>query len=94
MTQAKKLYVLLCGYEILPKTVSTKNRGGRFIMAEPICAYLIETSQGFVLFDTASTPTTSKTRSAAASTSFAMAGFRRPSCSPSTSSSINSNGSE
>ncbi len=52
MTQAKKIYVLLCGFEILRKTVSTKNRGGRFIMAEPICAYLIETTQGYVLFDT------------------------------------------
>jgi N-acyl homoserine lactone hydrolase len=47
-----KLYVLLCGYEFLPKTVSTRGRGQRIILAAPICAYLIETEQGFVLFDT------------------------------------------
>ncbi|MCB0220490.1 MAG: N-acyl homoserine lactonase family protein [Chrysiogenetes bacterium] len=51
MTQARRLYVLLCGYEVLPKTVSTKGRGARFIMAEPICAYLIQTTSGYVLFD-------------------------------------------
>jgi len=51
MTQARRLYVLLCGYEILPKTVSTRDRGARYIMAEPICAYLIQTSSSYVLFD-------------------------------------------
>ncbi|MEZ5812864.1 MAG: N-acyl homoserine lactonase family protein [Rhizobiaceae bacterium] len=52
MTQARKLTVLLLGYEVIPKTVSTRDRGGRFVMSEPICAYLIETTEGFVLFDT------------------------------------------
>ncbi len=52
MTEVRKLYILLCGYEILPKTVSTRDRGARFVLAEPICAYLLETSQGWVLFDT------------------------------------------
>lgn len=51
MTEARRLYVLLCGYEILHKTVSTRDKGGRFIMSEPICAYLIETTRGYVLFD-------------------------------------------
>lgn len=51
MTEARRLYVLLCGFEILPKTVSTRDRGARFIMSEPICAYLIQTTKGYVLFD-------------------------------------------
>jgi len=52
MTDVKSLAILLCGYEILPKTVSTRGRGPRFIMAEPVCSYLIETRDRLVLFDT------------------------------------------
>jgi len=52
VTLVKRLSILLLGYEIIPKTVSTRARGAGFVMAEPICAYLIETKQGFVLFDT------------------------------------------
>lgn len=52
MTSARKLTVLLLGYEVIPKTVSTRDRGSRFVMAEPICAYLIQTNDGYVLFDT------------------------------------------
>jgi N-acyl homoserine lactone hydrolase len=52
MTQVSRLYVLLCGYEVFPKTVSTRGRGARFIMAEPISAYLVETLSGWVLVDT------------------------------------------
>ncbi len=52
MTQISKLYVLLCGFEIIPKTVSTRNRGSRFVMSEPISVYLLESSQGLVLVDT------------------------------------------
>ena len=52
VTLARKLTILLLGYEIIPKTVSTRDRGSRFVMAEPICAYLIETERGHVLFDT------------------------------------------
>jgi len=51
MTDVLKLYIILCGFEILPKTVSTKDRGARFIMSEPVCAYLLETRRGLVLFD-------------------------------------------
>jgi N-acyl homoserine lactone hydrolase len=51
MTQVSKLYVLLCGFEIIPKTVSTRNCGGRFVMSEPISAYLLETAQGLILVD-------------------------------------------
>lgn len=52
MTCLKKLYVFLCGYEIVPKTVSTRGRGERFVMSLPISAYLVETTQGLVLLDT------------------------------------------
>ncbi|WP_437736327.1 N-acyl homoserine lactonase family protein [Sorangium sp. So ce1335] len=51
-TEALRLHVLLCGFEILEKTVSTRDRGGRFILAEPVSAYLIETARGYVLVDT------------------------------------------
>ncbi len=51
MTDISKLYVILCGYEILPRTVSTRDSGERFVMSLPICSYLLETSQGLVLFD-------------------------------------------
>jgi N-acyl homoserine lactone hydrolase len=51
MTKVSKMYVLLCGFEIIPKTISTRNRGARFIMSEPISAYLLETEQGYVMVD-------------------------------------------
>jgi N-acyl homoserine lactone hydrolase len=50
-TCVRRLYVLLCGFEILPKTVSTRGRGSRFILSEPVCAYLLDTSTGWVLLD-------------------------------------------
>ncbi len=40
MTSVRRLFVLLCGYEILPKTISTRDRGERFIMSEPISGSL------------------------------------------------------
>lgn len=51
-TDIRRLFVLLCGYEVLPKTISTRDRGADFIMSEPICAYLLDTAQGWVLLDT------------------------------------------
>ena len=51
-TVVSRLYVLLCGYECIPKSVSTRDQGERFILAEPISAYLIETEKGLVLLDT------------------------------------------
>lgn len=51
-TRVRRLFVLLCGFEILPKTVSTRGRGGRFVMSEPISAYLLDTAAGWILFDT------------------------------------------
>ena len=52
MTSVRSMCILLLGYEVIPKTVSTRDRGGKFIMAEPILAYLIETDDGYVIFDT------------------------------------------
>lgn len=56
MTDVKRLFVCLCGYEVLPKTVSTRDRGERFVMAEPVCAYLLDTRAGWVLLDTGINP--------------------------------------
>ena len=50
-TSIRRLFVLLCGFEILPKTISTRGRGGRFILSEPVCAYLLDTASGWVLLD-------------------------------------------
>src|SRR5882757_2808504 len=55
-TEIKRLYVLLCGYEVLPKTISTRNNGDRFILAEPVCAYLLETTEHVILLDTGIDP--------------------------------------
>jgi N-acyl homoserine lactone hydrolase len=52
MTDVKRMYVLLVGYEILPKSVSTKNIGEKFIIASPICCYLLDTIRGWILLDT------------------------------------------
>lgn len=56
MSCVRRLFVLLCGYEILPKTISTRDRGGRFILAEPVCAYLLDTDRGWLLLDTGLDP--------------------------------------
>ncbi|CAF2563112.1 unnamed protein product [Rotaria sp. Silwood2] len=50
-TSVRRLYVLLCGFEILPKTVSTRNLGANIIMSEPISAYLLDTTEGWILVD-------------------------------------------
>lgn len=52
MTNIRKMYVLLCGFEILPQTVSLRDIGARFIISVPISAYLLDTDAGWVLFDT------------------------------------------
>lgn len=56
MTDVRRLYVLLCGYEILPKTISTRDRGARFILSEPVCAYLLDTARGWILLDAGLNP--------------------------------------
>jgi N-acyl homoserine lactone hydrolase len=55
-TAIRRLYVLLCGFEVLPKSVSTRGLGGRFILSEPVCAYLLDTDQGWVLLDAGLNP--------------------------------------
>jgi N-acyl homoserine lactone hydrolase len=52
VTAVRKLFILLCGFEILPKTISTRNKGKSFVMSLPVCAYLLDTSRGYVLIDT------------------------------------------
>jgi N-acyl homoserine lactone hydrolase len=56
VTDVRRLFVLLCGYEVLPKAVSTRGGGARFILAEPVCAYLLDTAQGWLLLDTGLDP--------------------------------------
>ena len=52
MTSVKKLFVLLCGYEIVPLSLCLRGGGDRFVMSVPISAYLLETCEGLVVFDT------------------------------------------
>jgi N-acyl homoserine lactone hydrolase len=52
MTDVRKLYILLCGYEIIRKSACTRGLGTNVILAVPICAYLLDTAHGWVLFDT------------------------------------------
>ncbi len=61
-TAVKRLHILLCGFEILPKTVSTRGRGGRFILSEPVCAYLLDTDSGWVLLDAGLNPANGRDR--------------------------------
>lgn len=55
-TEVRRLFVMLCGFEILPKSVSTRGRGQRFIMSEPVCSYLLDTDRGWVLLDAGINP--------------------------------------
>jgi N-acyl homoserine lactone hydrolase len=55
-TTVRRLFVLLCGFEILPKSVSTRGRGSRFILSEPVCAYLLDTTGGWILLDAGLNP--------------------------------------
>jgi N-acyl homoserine lactone hydrolase len=59
-TAIRRLFVLLCGFEILPKSISTRHRGGRFILSEPVCAYLLDTENGWVLLDAGLNPDNSR----------------------------------
>jgi N-acyl homoserine lactone hydrolase len=61
-TSVRRLFVLLCGFEILPKTVSTRGRGGRFILSEPVCVYLLDTASGWVLLDAGMNPDNGRDR--------------------------------
>jgi N-acyl homoserine lactone hydrolase len=61
-TSIRRLFVLLCGFEILPKTISTRGRGGRFILSEPVCVYLLDTVSGWVLLDAGMNPDNGRDR--------------------------------
>ena len=56
MTSVRRLYVLLCGFEVLPKSISTRGRGERYIMSSPISAYLLDTESGWILLDSGFDP--------------------------------------
>lgn len=51
MSDLLRLYLLLCGFEILEKSASTRDRDERIVLAVPVSAYLLETRQGWVLVD-------------------------------------------
>lgn len=55
-TAVRRLFVLLCGFEVLPKSVSTRGLGRRFILSEPVCAYLLDTTAGWILLDAGLNP--------------------------------------
>jgi len=52
MTDVRKLYIILCGYEIIRKSGCIRGEQPNIILAVPICCYLLDTEHGFVLFDT------------------------------------------
>jgi N-acyl homoserine lactone hydrolase len=56
MTSVRKLYTMLCGYEIIRKSACLRGASRAQILAVPICAYLLETNRGFVIFDTGLDP--------------------------------------
>ncbi len=51
MTAVRKLWPLLTATHRYEKTLSTRNRGAGIMIEAPILAYLIETTQGRVLYD-------------------------------------------
>ncbi|QCU89925.1 N-acyl homoserine lactonase family protein [Thiomicrorhabdus sediminis] len=51
MTKVKKFWPILTGTHLYEKTLSTRNVGHGELIKAPILAYLIETSQGRILFD-------------------------------------------
>lgn len=51
MTAVKKFWPILTGTHKYEKTLSTRNRGHGQIIEAPILAYLIETSNGRILYD-------------------------------------------
>lgn len=55
-SSVRRLFVILCGFEILPKSISVRGAGSRFILSEPVCAYLLDTAAGWVLLDAGLNP--------------------------------------
>ncbi len=58
MTAVRKLYILLCGYEVIRKSACLRGASRAQILAVPICSYLLETDRGYVMFDTGLDPET------------------------------------
>lgn len=52
LTDVRKLYILLCGGEVIRKSGCRRGAPREILLAAPICACVIETARGFVLFDT------------------------------------------
>jgi len=52
MTDVRRLYILLSGYEFIRKSGCVRGERPNVVLAVPICCYLAETRHGFVLFDT------------------------------------------
>ena len=52
MTAIRKLYILLCGYEIIRKSGCIRGEQPHIVLAVPVCCYLMETERGYVLYDT------------------------------------------
>ena len=52
MTLVRKLFIILCGYEIIRKSGCIRGEQPNIVLAVPICCYLLDTERGFVLFDT------------------------------------------
>ncbi len=50
-TNVRRMFVLLCGFEIIPKSISTRDRDADIVISVPITAYLLDTTEGWVLFD-------------------------------------------
>ncbi|MBS1089920.1 N-acyl homoserine lactonase family protein [Gluconobacter wancherniae] len=52
----ERLYVILCGYEVVPKSICVAGGNPNFMLCVPICTYLLKTSLGWVLLDTGFDP--------------------------------------
>lgn len=52
MTDVRRFFILLCGYEIIRKSACLRGASRAQILAVPICAYALDTTGGWVLYDT------------------------------------------
>ena len=52
MTDVRRLYILLSGYEFIRKSGCIRGAPPNVVLAVPICCYLLDTRHGFVMVDT------------------------------------------
>lgn len=52
ITDVSRMYILLCGYEVIRKSACVRGDKPHVVLTVPICAYLLETRRGPVLIDT------------------------------------------